>query len=359
MPATNWSCSLASKHLSDQKRYSLMKHALAVFLLAVAGLVHAAPERIDSVALPGPVRWDYVSVDPQGQRVYVAHSDRVEVIDARTNRPVFRLAPTPGVHGAVAAPEVHRIFTSNGAADEVGVFDTRTGRLIRTVKVGQHPDAIAYDAATGRVFAFNGRSNDVTVIDAKTLQVLAASIPAGGSPEYAVSNGKGTVYFNVEDKSELAVLDAHSLTVLRRYSLAPCEEPSGLAMDPKERLYSVCRNKLMVISDPSTGRVLGHAEIGAGADGAAWMDGRAFSANGRDGTISVVSESTAGQFRNVQTIQTERGARTLAADPVLHELFTATADFRPDVPQTGQAPHRPEAIPGSFRVLIVRPAKVR
>lgn len=337
----------------------LIKRVLPVVLLAGSGLAHAASPSLDSVALPGPVRWDYVSVDPQGQRVYVAHSDRVEVIDARSRKPVLQLAPTPGVHGAAPAPEVGRIFTSNGAADEVGVFDMQTGRPIRTVKVGQHPDAIVYDAATRRVFAFNGHSNDVTAIDANTLQVLAASIPAGGSPEYAVSNGKGVVYFNIEDKSELAVLDARSLTVRRRYSLAPCAEPSGLAIDPSERLYSVCRNKLMVVSDPSTGRVLGQAPIGAGADGVAWMDGKAFSANGRDGTISVVAESSPGEFRTVQTLQTERGARTVAADPLLHELFSATADYRPENPQSGQAPHRPEAIPGTFRVLVVRPANTR
>lgn len=338
-----------------KKNSSSMKHFLPVLLLAGAVLAHAAPARIDSVPLPGPVRWDYVSVEPQGQRVYVAHSDRVEVIDARTHKPLFQLAPTPGVHGAAAAPQFDRIFTSNGATDEVGVFELQTGRLIRTVKVGQHPDAIVYDAATGRVFAFNGRSNDVTVIDARTLQVLAASIPAGGSPEYAVSDGKGTVYFNIEDKSELAVLDARSLAMRRRFSLAPCEEPSGLAIDPSERLYSVCRNKVMVVSDPSTGRVLGHAKIGAGADGVAWMDGKAFSANGRDGTISVVSEVAPGRFGNVQTLQTALGARTIAADPVLHELFSATADYRPEAPQPGPSPHRPEAIPGTFRVLVVRP----
>jgi YVTN family beta-propeller protein len=336
-----------------------MKRFLPVFLLAGTVLAHSAPASIDSVAMPGPVRWDYVSVDPQGQRVYVAHSDRVEVIDARTRKPVLQLAPTPGVHGAAPAPDIGRIFTSDGATDEVGVFDMQTGRLLGTVKVGQHPDAIVYDAATRRVFAFNGRSNDVTAIDANTLKVLAASIPAGGTPEYAVSDGKGVVYFNIEDKSELAVLDARSLTVRRHFSLAPCEEPSGLAIDPSERLYSVCRNKLMVVSDPSTGRVLGQAPIGAGADGAAWMDGKAFSSNGRDGTMSVIMETSPGQFSNVQTLQTERGARTVAADPPLHELFSATADYRSEHPQSGQKPHRPEATPGTFRVLVVRPASMR
>jgi YVTN family beta-propeller protein len=337
-----------------------MKRLLSVLFLAGTVLAHSAPASIDSVPMPGPVRWDYVSVDPQGQRVYVAHSDRVEVIDARTTKPVLRLTPTPGVHGAAPAPDIGRIFTSNGVANEVGVFDMQTGRLIGTVKVGQHPDAIVYDAATQRVFAFNGRSDDVTAIDANTLQVLAASIPAGGRPEYAVSDGKGILYFNVEDKSELAILDARSLTVRRRFSLAPCEEPSGLAIDPSERLYSVCRNKLMVVSDPSTGRLLGQAPIGAGADGAAWMDGQAFSANGRDGTISVIAETSPGQFSNVQTLPTQRGARTLASDPALHELFTATADYRPERDhQGGEDPRRPQAIPGTFRVLVVRPASMR
>lgn len=337
-----------------------MKRLLPVLLLAGIALAHSAPAAIEAVPMPGPVRWDYVSVDLQGQRVYIAHGDRVEVMDARTRKPVLQLTPTPGVHGAAPAPELGRIFTSDGASNQVGVFDMQSGRLIGTVKVGQRPDAIAYDAATQRVFAFNGRSNDVTAIDANTLQVLAASIPAGGSPEYAVSDGKGIVYFNVEDRSELAVLDARSLTVRRRFSLAPCEEPSGLAIDPGERLYSVCRNKLMVISDPSTGRVLGQAPIGSGADGAAWMDGQAFSANGRDGTISVVAETSPGHFSTVQTLQTERGARTLAADPALHELFTATADYRPELASTrDQQAHRPEAIPGTFRVLAVRPAGLR
>jgi YVTN family beta-propeller protein len=335
-----------------------MKRLLPIILLASSVLAHSASASIHAIALPGAVRWDYVSVDPQGQRVYVAHSDRVEVIDARSRKPVLQLAPTPGVHGAAPAPDVGRVFTSDGAADEVGVFDIETGRLIRTIKVGQHPDAIVYDAATRRVFAFNGRSNDVTAIDANTLQVLAASIPAGGSPEYAVSDGKGAVFFNIEDKGELAVLDARSLTVLRRFSLAPCKEPSGLAIDPSERLYSVCRNKLMVVSDPSTGRVLGQAPIGAGADGAAWMDGNAFSANGRDGTMSVVTESSPGKFENVQTLQTERGARTVAADPLLHELFSATAAYPAELPGSGDAPQRPQAIPGTFRVLVVRSANM-
>ncbi|MDB5954006.1 MAG: hypothetical protein JWP60_614 [Ramlibacter sp.] len=337
-----------------------MKRMFAALLLGSTLAAHSAPESIVSIPLPGAVRWDYVSVDPQAHRLYIAHQDRVEVVDVRSRKAVLQLAPAPGVHGAAVAKELNRVFTSDGAADEVGVFDLNTGRPTGTVKVGRRPDAIVYDPSSGRVFTFNGGSNDVTAIDAKSLKVVAASIPAGGTPEYAVSDGKGHVYFNIEDKSELAVMDTRSLAVTRRFSLAPCEEPSGLAIDARQRLYSVCRNKVMVISDPSTGRVIGQADIGAGADGVAWMDGKAFSANGRDGTISVVAEVAPGQFRTVETLPTARGARTVAADSVLHELYTPTADFKPDSAQAAQTPHRPEAIPGSFRVLVIRqPAAMR
>lgn len=330
-----------------------MKHVLAPLLVACSLSAHCAPELAGIIPLPGPTRWDYASVDPQAHRLYVGHMDRVEVIDTRSHKPVLQLAATPGVHGAAAADELNRVFTSDGAANAMGVFDSSSGKRLGDVKVGARPDAIVYDPSTRRVFTFNGKSNDVTAIDAATLQVLAA-VPAGGSPEYAVADGKGMVYFNVEDTSELAVLDARTLKIVRRYSLAPCEEPSGLALDPKGRLYSVCRNQRMVVSDPATGKVIGQAPIGHGADGVAWMDGKAYSANGRDGTMTVVAEPTPGHFTAVATLPTARGARTIAADAELHELFTPTADFKPDAQPTGSPGKRPEAVPGSFKILVIR-----
>lgn len=331
-----------------------MKRTIACLLLCSTSLLAQSATAVrGSIPVPGPVRWDYVSVDPLAHRLYVAHSDRVDVVDLRSDKPLLQLAPTPGVHGAAVARDVDRVFTSNGAADALGVFDLRTGRSLQTVKVGHHPDAIVYDPSTRRVFTFNGRSDDVTAVDARTLQVLAASIPVGGTPEYAVSDGHGHVYFNIEDKGELAVMDARTLAIVRRYSLAPCQEPSGLAIDPKGRLYSVCRNAVMVVSDPSTGRVIGQAEIGHGADGVAWMDGKAWSANGRDASISVVEEVSPGEFRTVATVPTARGARTIAADPVLHELFSPTADFPANTAQGNEPPHRPRAIAGTFRVLVI------
>jgi DNA-binding beta-propeller fold protein YncE len=330
-----------------------MKSVLVSTLIAFNVAAHCAPALVDTVPMPGPTRWDYVSIDAVAHRLYVAHSDRVEVIDTRTHLPVLQLESTQGVHGAAPASRLNRVFTSDGGSDSMGVFDLTTGKRLGSVRVGSKPDAIVYEPSTRRVFTFNGKSEDVTAVDAASLRVLASSIHAGGVPEYAVTDGKGLIFFNVEDKSEIAVLDARTLKIVKRYSLTPCEEPSGLARDPKGHLYSVCRNGLMVISDPATGRVLGQAPIGSGADGVAWMDGKAYSANGKDGTITVVSESAPGRFA-ASTIASSRGARTIAADPQRHELFTPTADYQKDAPATSAPAQRPTAILESFKVLVMR-----
>jgi len=345
---------------------TLSRRASRAVLSAIAWGVatHAAtaiaqPQVVAGIALPDPVRWDYVSVDPPAHRLYVAHRERVDVIDTRDNKRVLQLAPTPGVHGAAAASDLNRVFTSNGADGTVGVFDATTGKLLQTLKAGQNPDAIVYEPVTHRVFAFNGGSSDITAIDARTLQVLAAAIPAPGTPEYATVDGHGHVDFNVEDKNELAVLDARTLKIESHYSLAPCEEPSGLAVDPTGRLYSVCRNGWMVVSDPAQGRVLGQAPIGQGPDGVAWLDGKAYSANGRDGTISVVAETRAGRFETIATTPTAAGARTIAADPGEHLLFSPTADFKPRAASAAAGTSRPEAIAGTFRVLVLKETAAR
>lgn len=324
---------------------------IALAILAHAGLACAAPQVVGTYPLGDPSRWDYVTVDVPAHRLYVAHRERVDVLDTRDGKAVLQLAPTPGVHGAAPAPDLKRVFTSHGAEDTVGVFDAATGTRLQTLPAGRNPDAIVYEPVTHRVFAFNGRSKDVTAIDARTLKVLARSIPALGKPEFAVADGHGRLYFNVEDTAELAVLDARTLKIERHWSLAPCESPSGLAMDDKgQRLYSVCENGLMVVSDPSTGRVIGQAPIGRGPDGVAWMDGQAYSANGQDGTVSVVAESSPGKFETVATAPTARGARTIVADPEGHRLFTPTADFA----AAAASGARPEAIPHTFRVLVLK-----
>jgi len=344
-------------NLSDRRGHAV--GTTVALLIAMYGApVAAAPKVIATIALPDPVRWDYVSVDAAAHRLYVAHRERVDVIDTRDNKPVLQLAPTPGVHGAAAASDLNRVFTSNGADGTVGVFDATTGKLLQTVKAGKKPDSIVYEPVTHRVFAFNGDSSDVTAIDARSLKVLA-TIPAPGAPEFAVVDGRGRVYFNIEDKGELAVLDAQTLKIERHYSLAPCEEPSGLTIDPKGRLYSVCRNGVMVVSDAVQGSVIGQAPIGHGPDGVAWLDGKAYSANGRDGTISVVAETSEGKFKTIATLPTALGARTIAAEPNEHALYSPTADFKPQAASGAAKSSRPEAIAGTFRVLVLKDAEAR
>lgn len=206
------------------------------------------------------------------------------------------------------------------------------------------------------MFAFDAHSAEATAIDAATGKV-AATIPLGGQPEFGVSDGKGLVFANLEDKAEVVVIDARALKVMTRWSLAPCEAPTGLALDPAGRhLFSACRNQVMVVSDADGNRVIATVPIGTGTDGAAFDPGQglAFSSNGRDGSITVVREGPAGHFAVVDTVKTQPGARTMTLDPSTHRLYLSTARFGPAPPATAEHPHpRPALVPGTFAVLVV------
>jgi DNA-binding beta-propeller fold protein YncE len=306
------------------------------------------------IAVDGPTRWDLTYVDVAAHRLYVAHGAQTDIIDTARDALVGRLEDTRGVHGIAVAHDLDLAFTTDGANDEIGVYDLATRRRVRTILAGVSPDAIVYEPGSQRVISFNGRSHDITIAQAATGEPAVAAIPVRGKPEQAVVGDHGLVYFNVEDTAELAVLDARAGRLVKRYSLAPCEEPTGLDMDPQGRLYSVCGNGRMVISDPVEGKVIGQVAIGAGPDGVVWMDGYAISANGRDGTASVVGEDANGRFETVATVPVALGARTIAADRALHKLFLPTADFKPPAPGApGQKPARPEAVPGSFTVIVL------
>jgi DNA-binding beta-propeller fold protein YncE len=328
-----------------------------LLLLALSAPLLAAPPAYTVTAhLPvtGPVRWDYVFVDQGAHRLYVAHGTQTDIIDTTHDTLIGQLADTHGVHGIATAGELGLVFTSNGADNEIGVYDIATRQRLRSIKTGANPDAIVYEPVSRRVIAFNGRSHDATVADAKTGAAIA-SIPVGGKPEFAVVDGHGLVYVNVEDTAEVAALDARTGKLVARYSIAPCDSPTGLDIDPQGRLYSVCDNGLMVVSDPVAGKVIGQASIGAGPDGVVWLDGYAISANGRDGTASIVGETTPRHFETLATIAVARGARTIASDRALHKLYLPTADFKLQAPAVqGQKPARPEAIPGTFKVMVLR-----
>jgi DNA-binding beta-propeller fold protein YncE len=294
--------------------------------------------------------WDYINIDPDARRVYVSHGTHVVVLDADTQAVVGDIPDTQGVHGIAVASEAGRGFVSNGRANNITMFDLKTLKVLGTIPAGTNPDAIIYDAATKRVFAMNGRSGDITAINASDGKV-AGTIPVGGKLEFAAADGKGTVFVNVEDKSELVHIDAEKLTVLHRWPLAPCTEPSGLAIDTKtRRLFVGCDNKMMAIVNADTGKIITTLPTGEGTDASGFDPGTslAFSSNG-EGTLTVVHEDSADKFTVVENVPTKKSARTMALDLKTHNIFLPAADFDP--PPAGEK--RPKMKPDSFVVLML------
>jgi DNA-binding beta-propeller fold protein YncE len=310
---------------------------------------------IDTLKVGGDGGWDYLAFDAASGRLFVSRGTHVVVVDAETKAVVGDIPDTPGVHGIAIAADLGRGFTSNGRNATATIFDLKTLGKIGEVKTGENPDAILYDPASRRVFTFNGRSSDATAFDAAH-GTLAGTIALGGRPEFAVADGKGRVYVNIEDKSEIVALDSKSLQVLSRWPLKPCEEPSGLALDSEHgRLFTVCSNKLMAVVDATSGRVVTTLPIGSGVDAAAYdpAAGLVFASNG-EGTLTVVHEDSPESFRVVENVPTQPGARTLALDPKTHRVFLVTAQFGPRPAPTAEVPRpRPSIVPGSFVVLVV------
>jgi DNA-binding beta-propeller fold protein YncE len=306
---------------------------------------------VKSFPVAGEGGWDYITVDSAARRLYVSHSTHVVVFDTDTNTVVGDIPDTQGVHGIALAPDLNRGFISNGRANTATIFDLQTLKTIGTVKTGTNPDAIAYEPVTKRVFTFNGRSNDATAINASDGTVLG-TIPLGGKPEFAVADGKGTIYVNIEDKSELVHIDAQKLSVMHHWPLAPCKEPSGLAIDQKNRrLFAGCDNEMMAVVDGDSGKVIATPKIGPGVDANAFDPGTnlAFSSNGESGTLTVVHEDSPDKFTVVEDVPTKKSARTMGLDLKTHTIFLPAADFDPPA----QGERRPKMKPGSFVILVV------
>jgi len=335
-----------------------MKKLVLAFALAAAANLNAAYHVARHIQVGGTGGWDYPMVDSAAKRLYLSHSDHVEVVDLANGKVIGTIPKTDGVHGIAIAPELRRGFISNGRAGTITIFDLDKLTTIAEVKAtGDNPDAILYDPATKHVFTFNGRGHNSTVFDSDG-KVLA-TIPLDGKPEFGQSDAAGRVFVNIEDKSELTEIDANKNTVVRTWSLAPCEEPSGLAIDRKhQRLFSVCDNQKMAISDTANGKLVTTVEIGKGPDGAAFDDGKqlAFSSNGADGTLTVVREVSPEKFEVVETIPTARGARTITLDEKTHLIYMPTAKFGPPPEPTPERPRpRPTILPDSFEVVEVEP----
>src|SRR5580693_404058 len=306
-----------------------MKKFLLVMLAAVALAAVPSYKIVNKIKIGGGGRWDYAYADSANHRLYVSHGTQTEVIDTTTDTLVGTIPGTTGVHGIAIASDLGRGYTSDGGDNDVTVFDLKTLKVLSKVKTGQNPDAIIYEPVSKRVFTFNGKSSDSTAIDAKTGDVITASIPVGGKPEFAQVDGKGHVYANIEDKNEIIEIDAKNALVSKRYSIAPCDGPSGLAIDPKGILASVCGNKMAIVSDPAAGKVLAQPVIGNRPDGVAFDDGYWFSANGGDANISMIGETSPGKYETVATIETVSGARTIGSDQKAHKLYLPAAEYGP------------------------------
>jgi hypothetical protein len=303
---------------------------------------------LNEIKVGGEGGWDYLTVDSAARRLYVSHATHVVVIDLDKNTIAGDIPDTPGVHGIAIADDLNKGFISNGRGNNVTIFDLKTLKATGTVATEMNPDAIRYDAVSKRVFAFNGRSRSATAIDAKT-GMAVATIALPGKPEFSQADGKGRVYVNIEDTNEIVEIDAAKAAVTKKYALTGCEGPSGLAMDTKtRRLFSVCGNRVMAVSDPDKGVVVATPPIGAGSDGVVFDPGTgyAISANG-DGTMTIVQQ-TGGKYDVVENIATERAARTIALDEKTHKVYTPTAAY-------GQAAAggRGVQLPDSFKVLVV------
>lgn len=326
---------------------------LAILLPALMALTTIAKATdykvLKSWKLGGDSGWDYLTADSIGHRLFISRSTRVMVIDTESGKQVGEIPDTVGVHGIALDSEIGRGFTSNGREDAVTVFDLKSLAVEKKIKVGSGPDAILYDPFSKRVFTFNGKSNDATAVDASK-ETVVGKIDLGGRPEEGVSDERGTVFVNIEDKGEIVALDSQKLVVKSRWKLTDCEGPTGLVMDRKNRrLFSACSDsKKMVVVDADSGKVLASPAIGAGCDGAGFdaERGLAFASAG-DGTITIIKEDNPNSFSVAQTVTTQKGARTMAIDAKSHQLFTVTATV------TGTTRETRKVEPDSFVVIEV------
>jgi YVTN family beta-propeller protein len=332
-----------------------MKTQMFVLLLAVWVPVfsqnNASQYKVSrTISLSGDGGWDYLSVDQVNKRLFVAHGTRVNVADLTTGKEIAVITNTNGVHGIAIANDLNKAFISCGRDTSVMVVDLNSFKPLARVKVtGQNPDAILYDKFSQKVFTFNGRSSNSTVLDAGTNKVLA-TIPLSGKPEFPQSDGKGTIYVNIEDKGEITAINGITMKVERKWSIAPGEEPTGLALDfDNNRLFSACSNKIMVVSDVKAGKVLTTVPIGEGCDGIVFDNAvkRIFASNG-EGSVTIIQQNSADKYSVVATFPTKQGARTIALDRDTHKIYLSFAER-----QSGSG----TAKPGSFSVLEIEPLK--
>src|SRR3954470_10656297 len=302
--------------------------AFAVGAAAQDGPYHAGME----IPIGGEGGWDYLTIDAPAHRLYVSHATHVVVVDTQTNKVVGDIPDTPGVHGVAIAADLGRGFTTNGRENKASIVDLKTLKVIKRVDPGENPAAVLYEPSRHEVYTMNGRGKSATVIDAQSGKVVA-TIPLEGKPESGQADSKaGKVYVNIEDMNAVQVIDTATHKVTATWPAAPCEAATGMAFDAAaHRLFLGCDNKLMVMMDSATGKVVYSVPIGAGVD-STWFDPAtklAFTSNGEAGTVTVAHEDSPAVLKVVQTLRTAPGARTRALDPTTHTIYLAATDYEP------------------------------
>jgi YVTN family beta-propeller protein len=308
---------------------------------------------IDHWKIGGEGGWDYLNVDPGAHRLYLAHGTQVDVVDTNTGKSVGAITGLHGVHGVALDPAGKFGYISDGGANAVVAFDRSALAVVATIPAGTGPDCIIYEPATKTVWAFNGRSHDISVINT-TSNAVIATIPLPGKPEFAVADGQGSVFDNLEDKSEIVRIDARTKAITATWP-AGCDSPSGLALDVVgHRLFPVCDGKKMSVIDSASGKLLANPSIGDGPDAAGWSAAHSFAfASSRDGILSVIDTAAPG-YPTIESLPTQLGARTMTYDPITDRVYLVTADLGPRPDPTPQNPRpRPPVIPGSFTVIVV------
>jgi DNA-binding beta-propeller fold protein YncE len=333
--------------------------AISALMLGVAAApVHAQAYHVTKTfTLGGDGGWDYIALDTAGHRLFVARQDRVMVVDQAAGTVLAEIRGLNRAHGVAFDYASGHGFATSGADSTVTMFDLKTLRVLGRTTAAVDDDGILYDPSTHRIFTMNGDAGSATAIDPASGQRIG-SVDLGGKPEFGVSAGDGMLFVNLEDKSEVVQVDAHAMRVVRRWSIAPCESPTGLAIDRvNHRLFSGCRNGLMGVSDALAGALVTTVPIGRGVDACRFdaASRLAFASNG-DGTLTVIRQESPDTYSVVANVVTKPGARTMELDETTHRVYTVTADFGPAPAPTPERPRpRPPVLPGTFALLVLEP----
>lgn len=350
------------KNFTPSRSIVVATGALMLLQAAFVPMAQAAASDNYKIVARFPVTgtegWDYIAVDSKRDHLFVSRSDHVQVLDTKSGKVVANIADTAGVHGVAIAQDLNLGFTSNGRSDTITVFELDSLKTIDTVKTtGAGPDSILYYPPLKRIYSFNRRGQSVTIIDAVTRKVIG-TLPISGHPEFAVSDSQGHIFFNVEDRNEIAVIDAESSKIVKHWKMAQCDGPSGLATDDKHhRLFSVCGNKKMMVVDSVSGKLVTTVAIGEGPDAAAFDpdSGLVFVSNG-GGSLTLVHEDTADKYTVKSDLATQKEARTLALNPESHLVYLVSGDFGAAPAPTATNPHpRRPLLPNTVNVLVAAP----